>query len=175
MSELAGAKLTEAEATDASREDPLAELRHAFRHAYSSLRSLRGRDTHLRAGELSHAQYELLAELYERGELPAGELARSAGLGAASVSQMLDHLAAGGQVERIRSPTDRRIVVIKLTRGGRRRIEARRQLWGERWEKALEGIDEEELRIAAAVLKRIETVFTEPLGQGRSRRSTGSR
>jgi DNA-binding MarR family transcriptional regulator len=147
-----------------SREESLTELGQAFRHAYRSLRSLRGRDTHLLPGELSHAQCELLADLYERGPLPAGELAGAAGLSPASVSQMLDHLAAEGQVERVRSATDRRVVVTKLTRNGRRRIEARRAQWGERWKQALEGIDGDELRIASEVLERIGTVFADPLG-----------
>jgi DNA-binding MarR family transcriptional regulator len=152
-----------APAAAGSRDARLAELGLAFRHAYRSLRSLRGRDTHLRGGEISHAQFELLGELYDRGPLAAGELASAAGLSAASVSQMLDHLAAEEQVERVRSQTDRRVVVTKLTRRGRRRVEARRALWGKRWEQALEGIDAEELRIAGEVLERIGTVFAEPL------------
>jgi DNA-binding MarR family transcriptional regulator len=152
------------------REARLAEVGLAFRHAYRSLRSLRGRDTHLRAGEIGHAQFELLAELYESGPLPAGELACAAGLSPASVSQMLDHLAAEGQVERVRSAIDRRVVVTKLTRRGRRRVEARRALWGERWKQALDGFDAEELRVASEVLERIGTVFAEPpaVGTGRS-------
>jgi DNA-binding MarR family transcriptional regulator len=144
------------------RAERLAELGQAFRHAYRSLRSLRGRDTHLLAGQIGHAQYELLAELFDRGPLAAGELAAAAGLSPAAVSQTLDHLAAEGHVERVRSATDRRIVVTKLTRRGRRQVEGRRRLWGARWQQALEGIDEEELRIAGSVLERIGTVFDDP-------------
>jgi DNA-binding MarR family transcriptional regulator len=147
---------------DGPRGAQLTELGQAFRHAYRSLRSLRGRDTHLQPGRISHAQYELLAELYEGGPLPAGTLASIAGLSPAAVSQMLDHLAEEGHVERVRSTTDRRIVVSKLTRRGRRQIEARRKLWESRWDKALEGIDDDELRIAAAVLERIGGVFDDP-------------
>lgn len=146
----------------ASREECLAALGRAFRHSYRSLRSLRGRDTHLVAGKISHAQVELLTELYERGPLPVGELACAAGLSAAAVSQMLDHLGAEGQVERVRSEADRRIVVTKLTRNGRRRIEARRKLWGARWEQALEGVDSEELEVASRVLEQISGVFEDP-------------
>ena len=39
---------------------------------------MRGRDTHLAGAEISHAQFELLIELDERGELSAGELALAA-------------------------------------------------------------------------------------------------
>lgn len=146
------------------REERLAELGQAFRRAYRSLRRLRGRDTHLLGGEISHAQYELLAELRERGPLPAGELAQVAGLSAATVSQMLDHLADDGQVKRVRSETDRRVVLIELTALGRRRVEATKALWRERWAAALDGVDEEELRIASGVLQRIGAVFEEPAG-----------
>jgi DNA-binding MarR family transcriptional regulator len=146
-----------------NREESLAQLGQSFRHAYRSLRRLRGRDTHLLPGDLSHAQCELLSDLYDRGPLPAGELAAAAGLSPASVSQMLDHLAAEGQVERDRSETDRRVVLTKLSRRGRRQIETRRAKWGERWEQALEGVDAEELRIASEVLERIGGVFAEPL------------
>jgi DNA-binding MarR family transcriptional regulator len=147
------------------REERLTELGQAFRRAYRSLRRLRGRDTHLLGGEISHAQFELLAELRERGPLPAGELAQVAGLSAATVSQMLDHLATDGQVKRVRSETDRRVVLIELTALGRRRVEATKALWRERWVAALEGVDDEELRIASSVLQRIGAVFEEPAGQ----------
>jgi len=148
---------------EGERGERLTQLGLAFRHAYRSLRSLSGRDTHLRPGELSHAQFVLLGELLERGPLAARELAGAAGLSPASVSQMLDHLAAEGQVERVRSEKDRRVVVTRLTRRGRRRIEARRELWAGRWEEALEGVDDGELEIAAEILERIGTIFEDPV------------
>jgi DNA-binding MarR family transcriptional regulator len=144
------------------REESLAELGQAFRRAYRSLRRLRGRDTHLLGGEISHAQFELLAELRERGPLPAGELAHVAGLSAATVSQMLDHLATDGHVKRVRSEADRRVVLIELTALGRRRVEATKALWRKRWAAALESVDEEELRIASDVLQQIGAVFEQP-------------
>jgi MarR family transcriptional regulator for hemolysin len=158
----AGVKAASAPGPSDSREERLTELGQAFRRAYRSLRRLRGRDTHLLGGEISHAQFELLAELRDRGPLPAGELAQVAGLSAATVSQMLDHLADDGQVERVRSETDRRVVLIELTPLGRRRVEATKALWRARWEEALEGVDAKELQIASSVLQRIGAVFEEP-------------
>ena len=108
---------------------------------FRSLSRLRGRDTHLGGSELSHAQFELLIELYERGELPAGELAAAARLTPATVTQMLEHLADCGHVERARSETDRRVVVSRLTPQGKRKIEAKRAAWQGRWEAALEGME----------------------------------
>ncbi len=137
----------------------LDELGKAFRRVFRSLNRLRGRDTHLGGSELSHAQFELLIELYERGPLPAGELAAAARLTPATVTQMLEHLANCGHVERARSEADRRIVVSRLTAQGRRQIEAKRVAWQERWQAALEGMGPTELRAATRVLERLSVAF----------------
>jgi MarR family transcriptional regulator, organic hydroperoxide resistance regulator len=147
----------------AERQAAVTELGIAFRRAFRSLRSMRGRDTH-RGDEVGHAQFELLIELYARGPMHAGELAEAVAASAATVSGMLDHLCANDLVERTRSETDRRIVVVKLTRHGRRKVEARKAVWQQRWQEAMEGVDEEELRVAAKVLERISGVFCEQQG-----------
>jgi DNA-binding MarR family transcriptional regulator len=133
----------------------MGELGLAFRRVFRSLSRLRGRDTHLAGDELSHAQFELLIELHERGELSAGELASAARLSAGTVTQMLDHLAECGHVERVRSQTDRRVVVSRLTAQGRGKIEAKRAAWKSRWDEALEGLEVDELRAATKVLERL--------------------
>ena len=137
----------------------LRELGGAFRRTFRSLSRLRGRDTHLGATELSHAQCELLFELEEHGELSVGELACAAQLTPATVTQMLEYLAAGGHVERARLERDRRVVVSRLTPRGRREIEVKREKWQGRWEQALADVDVQELRAATRVLDRLQAVF----------------
>jgi DNA-binding MarR family transcriptional regulator len=141
------------------RQAELDNLGKSFRRVFRNLRRLRGRDTHLVGSEVSHAQFELLIELYERGPLPAGELAAAAQLTPATVTQMLDHLALSGHVERTRSDTDRRIVVTCLTALGRRKVQDKRALWQARWEQALGELSAEELRMAALVLDRLGAMF----------------
>jgi DNA-binding MarR family transcriptional regulator len=143
------------------REQRLLELGAAFRTMFRALNRVRGRDTHLAPGELSHAQFELLVELYDRGELPAGELAAAAQLSPATVTPMLDHLAASGHVERLRSQADRRVVVTRLTAQGRRRVEAKRKGWKQRWEAAVEDLEDGQLEAATEVLRRLAGVFDE--------------
>ncbi len=154
-----------------AHEDALADLGLAFRRVFRTLNRLRGRDTHLGGSELSHAQFQLLIELEERGELPAGELAAAAQLAPGTVTQMLDGLAESGHVERVRSGTDRRVVVTRLTKAGRRQIEAKRAAWQKRWEQALEGVSERELHAAKDVLTRLAEMFEqqacEPPARGR--------
>jgi DNA-binding MarR family transcriptional regulator len=149
---------TAAERTQAPGERPGAEITElglVFRRVFRSLSRLRGRDTHLNGSELSHAQYELLLELDERGELAAGELASAARLTPATVTQMLAHLADSGHVERIRSETDRRVVRSRLTPQARLKIEAKRKAWRSRWDEALKDVAAEDIAAATRVLERI--------------------
>jgi DNA-binding MarR family transcriptional regulator len=153
----------------------ISELVSAFRQVFRAVTRLRGRDTHLPGTELSHAQCELLAELRERGELSAGELAAAAQLAPATVTQMLDHLADTGHVERARLERDRRVVVSRLTTRGRREIEAKRERSRRRWEQALADLDSEELRAATRTLTRLRTVFEDGAHDGEDRAHDGAR
>jgi DNA-binding MarR family transcriptional regulator len=163
-----------------ARSAQLTELGLAFRRVFRTLSRLRGRDTHLGGSQLSHAQFQLLIELFERGELPAGELAAAARLAAGTVTQMLDHLAACGHVVRDRSERDRRVVVSRLTPQGRRKIQAKREEWQDRWEMALADVGPEDLGAATRVLERLAEMFEEPApgegsGAAKSRSQKASR
>lgn len=137
----------------------LLDLGKAFRRVFRSLRRLRGRDTHLLGSEVSHAQMELLIELSEQGPLSAGELALAAQLTPATVTQMLDHLAGSGHVERTRSDVDRRVVVTHLTPQGELKVQAKRALWQARWESILADVDASDLRTTTHVLECLNAVF----------------
>ncbi len=101
----------------------------------------------------------MLIELEERGDLAAGELATAARLTPATVTQMLEHLAACGHVERVRSQTDRRVVLTRLTEQGRQKIEAKRLAWESRWLEALDGVADRDLQAATRVLERLGAMF----------------
>jgi DNA-binding MarR family transcriptional regulator len=159
-----GATTTE-RATATELSPALTDLGQAFRHVFRAASRLRGRDTHLVGSELSHAQFELLIELEERGELAAGELAAAARLTPATVTQMLDHLADCGHVERVRSEIDRRVVVSRLTDQGRAKIEAKRAAWQARWLQALGDTSERDIRAATRVLQRLGQMFEDAPGE----------
>jgi DNA-binding MarR family transcriptional regulator len=156
----------QAAASSAELSPALSEFGQAFRHVFRAVSRLRGRDTHLVGSELSHAQFELLIELDERGELAAGELATAARLTPATVTQMLDHLAESGHVERVRSETDRRVVVSRLTEQGRSKIEAKRAAWQGRWQAALGEVSERDLRAATGVLEKLGAMFEDAPAEG---------
>jgi DNA-binding MarR family transcriptional regulator len=133
------------------------ELREAVAAFSAAQRRLRSRDT--KAGGLSIAQWHLLRQLAENDELPAGKLAAGADLTPASATQMLDHLAEQGWVERVRSDSDRRVVLNRLTPDGRERFGVKQRQIEERWRDALSDIPAEELGHAARVLHRMAEVL----------------
>jgi MarR family transcriptional regulator, organic hydroperoxide resistance regulator len=138
--------------------DPHDELGQSFKATMAAVRRLRGRETH-RPGDLSYAQYSLLFSLAGGGVKSARELAELADLSAATVTQMLDHLAAAGLVTRVRSDEDKRIVLTSLTERGCEVIEARRCTMEPRWRAALAEFSDGELHTAAAVLDRLRQLF----------------
>jgi DNA-binding MarR family transcriptional regulator len=141
---------------DAARE----EFGAAFKRAMGAVRRLRGRDTH-RAGALSYAQYGLLFGLAAGGELSASEVATCGDVTPATATQMLDSLAAAGLIERRRSETDRRSVLVSLTALGSEVVAVRRERYKDRWNAALEQFSAAELRTASAVLERMRDLFDE--------------
>ncbi len=76
-------------------------------------------DRRLAEHDLTHAQWLPLYKLTRCGACPAVELARQLHLDPAAVTRALDRLEAKGLVQRTRSQTDRRIVMIDLTEAGR--------------------------------------------------------
>jgi DNA-binding MarR family transcriptional regulator len=139
----------------------LEDVGRSFKAAMAAVRRLRGRETH-HPGELSYAQFGLLFGLAERGELSARELADAADLTPATVTQMLDSLAAAGLVDRVRSEADKRIVLSSLTDRGHALVAARRARFEPRWRDALAEFTDDELRAAAAVLDRLRDMFDDP-------------
>lgn len=148
------------ETAGSSRRDAAAELAAAFKGCLGAVRRRRGRETRSHCG-LSEAQYSLLFGLREHRELRLSELALQADLSPATATQMLEGLEAAGLVRRVRSDQDRRVVLTSLTDRGDALLEERHRQLVPRWEMALEGFTDPDLRTAAAVLDRLHAMLEE--------------
>lgn len=146
--------------TPADALDPPERLGRSFKAAMAAVRRLRGRETH-RPGTLSYAQYGLLFSLSGGGRMSARELADSAALTPASVTQMLEGLEAHGLVQRLRSAEDKRVVHTALTDKGQQLIEERRAALDARWRAAVGDFSPADLLTASAVLDRLAAYFDE--------------
>jgi DNA-binding MarR family transcriptional regulator len=141
----------------ATRAEVAGELREAVQAFAAAQRRLRGRDA--KAGGMSFAQFHLMRRLAETDECPASKLAADADLTPASVTQALDHLAELGLVERVRSESDRRVVLNRLTPTGRERFEAKQAALEQSWQEALADLSADQLGQAAQVLRRMASVL----------------
>ena len=146
--------------TVASRPQALEAVGRAFKGAMAAVRRLRGRETH-RPGELSYAQYGLLFGLADGTARSLRELAETADISPATAAEMLDGLAASGLVDRVRSTSDKRIVLTSLTDRGRAVIEERRAKYEPHWQAALARFSKNELMTATAVLEALREMFDE--------------
>ena len=161
MSTTAGQKpVALGDAGASERGDAGQHLARSFKGAMAAVRRLRGREIH-RPGELTDAQYSLLFCLRDQSQMSLRDLAEVADLSPASVTEMLEGLAAAGFVERQRSDRDRRVVLTSLTDNGRVLVEERRARFEPRLRAALEPFSEDELVVAAAVLDRLRAMFDE--------------
>jgi len=75
---------------------------------------------------LTPSQLHLLEALDGPDSLTVGRLAEAAGVTAPTATRMLDGLQRTGVVERSADPRDRRCVNVRLTRGGRELVSAKR-------------------------------------------------
>ena len=144
-------------ASTATRAEVAVELREAVQAFTAAQRRLRGRD--VKAGGVSFAQFHLMRRLAEVDESPASKLAAGADLSPASATQALDHLAELGLVERVRSDTDRRVVLNRLTPAGREVFAVKRTELEQRWREALADLSANQLGQAAQVLRRMAEVL----------------
>jgi DNA-binding MarR family transcriptional regulator len=72
---------------------------------------------------LSGPRISLLSVLVFAGPLPIGKLAKIEQISGPAITKLVDGLARDGLARRVRSKTDRRVVLVESTRAGRKRLE----------------------------------------------------
>lgn len=141
--------------------DALAELQKQLGRLFAAERRLRGREGQRGEGETSVAHVRVLFALGGGEESTAGQVAERARMSGASITALLDDLERVGALRRRRSSSDRRRVLVSLTDAGRELLDRRRRLWEERFAAGLEGMGDEELAVAAAVIGRVSELLDE--------------
>jgi DNA-binding MarR family transcriptional regulator len=112
----------------------------------------------LDAFDLNWWQYDVLSALRRQGppyELGAGELAQAGALSTGALTTRIDRLLEAGLVERERDEADRRRVVVRLTRRGRRLVDRAAEARFETAEAALAGLDPAERSELNRLLRRL--------------------
>ncbi|QPF73914.1 MarR family transcriptional regulator [Roseateles sp. DAIF2] len=110
-----------------------------------------------RLGEhgLTHAQWGPLIRLFFLGACPAAQLAADLGLDAGALTRLLDRLEAKGLVQRDRSSSDRRVVLITLTDAGRGLTDILPAVLSDIFNAHLAGFSREEWQTLMSLLRRM--------------------
>ena len=105
--------------------------------------------------DLTLAQYYLLQPLARDERAPLSRLAESAGIAAPTATRVIDGLEKAGLVRRERSVSDRRAVLISLTRTGRRRFERKHEQLAQRRRRLYDNLDPGERAQSGRLLRHL--------------------
>lgn len=112
---------------------------------------------------ISHAAAMPLLALWQLGgKARQGAVAEQAGLEGPSVVRLIDLLVAEGLMDRREDPTDRRAKILVLTAKGRERMQEINAVLAELRGEIIAEFDHQDLRTAAAVLKRLQSSLAAP-------------
>ena len=107
---------------------------------------------------LSGPRISLLSVLVFAGPLAIGKLAAIEQISGPAITKLVDGLARDGLAERIRSDDDRRVVLVKATRAGKKRLEEGRARRVRAMAEALEQLsprEQADLEAAFKILARL--------------------
>lgn len=105
--------------------------------------------------DLTLAQYYLLRPLENERGVALSRLAESAGIAPPTATRIIDGLEKAGLVNRERSDTDRRTVLVSLTSTGRRRVVRKRTELADRRRRLYENLEPDERRQSERLLRHL--------------------
>jgi DNA-binding MarR family transcriptional regulator len=144
----------------AHEQDPAASFARAWEEFVLALRRSQARGQGA-PGELTLAQYFLLAPLRGGEARPISQLAEAAGIAAPTATRLVDGLERCGVLRRERSTVDRRAVLVALTPEGRRRLKRRERELDTRRRRLYERLDPREREQSEHLLRHLAELIGE--------------
>lgn len=115
---------------------------------------------------LSVTQLHILNLVEGHGEMAMSRLAEMLDVSLSNATGLIDRVEERGFVERFRVPSDRRVVMVRLTPGGRQALAEVETLREETFRPVLDGLDDDQLAgvaLAMAALRQgVEARMTDP-------------
>jgi DNA-binding MarR family transcriptional regulator len=134
-----------------SSEETKAAILSDLRTSFGELKCV-GSERLVRLG-ISMTQLHVLNLLDRHGEMAMSRLADMLDVSMSAATGLVDRVEEHGYVERIRVPSDRRIVLARITDAGRQLLEDIDSVQTEILDRILDGLDETQLtRLAAAMV-----------------------
>ena len=148
-------------ATRTSTSSAKAAIIADFRASMGELKCI-GSERLLRQG-ISMTQLHVMHLLDRHGEMAMSHLAEMLDVSVSSATGIIDRVEERGFVERDRVPTDRRVVLVRITDGGRRMLDDVEVLREEILERILDRLNETQLIRVAAALDDLRTAVASTL------------
>lgn len=110
---------------------------------------------------LTMRQLKVLLTLARRGPLPGHVLTAEMGVSLATVTGIVDRLAAQGLVSRREDPTDRRVRLLELTAEGRKLVGGVMDAGSAQYRRLLSRLEVDELRLLDTLVRRMAEIADE--------------
>lgn len=110
---------------------------------------------------LTMRQLKVLLTLARRGPLAGHELTAEMGVSLATVTGIVDRLAAQGLVSRREDPSDRRVRLLELTAEGRELVGGVMDAGSTQYRRLLSRLEVEELRLLDSLVRRMAEIAEE--------------
>jgi MarR family transcriptional regulator, organic hydroperoxide resistance regulator len=137
------------------------EFAEALQQFFRAARRARGEAGEVGSRPLSLSQFTVLQTVDEEGEATVGELAHAAGVAVPTVTRMLGLLERDGIVQRQRDDADRRVVRVRLTKGGRALMAEKRAWIVARQHEVYAGLSKSDRRAATPLMRRFAALLEE--------------
>lgn len=122
------------------------KIRQYFETALCLNRSLRANKQHfLKKTRMNRAQFDLLFLIARRGKLSIKEIAGNLGVTSSAVTQMINGLVKRGIVERIVDAKDRRVMMVRFSKKGKKQVENFKKVHLMKVNNLLQSLNDEEL------------------------------
>ena len=113
--------------------------------------------------ELTVEQWSVLVHLWKNDAVSQQELSIKTFRDKASMTRLIDNMEKMGMVERVASPTDRRINLVQLTEAAKKMRDETMLFANQTLNDGLEGVSPEDIEITRKVLTRVyENLVSQP-------------
>jgi len=141
--------------------DVRTEIISNFREAFAELRCLGSERMH--RADLSMTHFHLLSMLERHGSVTMSRIAELLGVSVSNATGLIDRIEERGFVERVRVPSDRRVVHVQLTNRGRQQLHEVELFKEDMINAVLARLDERQLRRVALAMADLRGAVVEAI------------
>jgi DNA-binding MarR family transcriptional regulator len=141
--------------------DLKSEIVSNFREAFAELRCLGSERMH--RADLSMTHFHLLSMLERHGSVTMSRIAELLGVSVSNATGLIDRIEERGFVERVRVPSDRRVVHVQLTDRGRLQLHEVELFKEDMINAVLARLDERQLRRVALAMADLRGAVVEAI------------